>query len=111
MAFQAPNPLPTPANASPATPDLPFQALVDRFVDLDSTFADARKKSQPQIASESVNHLTYLPASSFSPFKLSVLLDFLSARINPTLTELRSHDLSAPRFFTLIVGSPAHPSR
>ena len=102
-------PLPTPADASPATPDMPFQALVDCFVDLDSTFADARKMSQPQIALESVDHLTYLPAPSPSPFKLSVLLDFLSARIDPTLTELRSHDLSAPPFLTLIVGSPAHP--
>ena len=109
MASQAPDPLPTPADASPATPDLPFQALVDRFVDLDSTFADARKMSQPQIAAESVDHLTYLPAPSPSPFKLSVLLDFLSARIDPTLTELCSHDLSAPPFLTLIVGSPAHP--
>ena len=109
MASQAPDPLPTPADASPATPDMPFQALVDRFVDLDSTFADPRKMSQPQIAPESVDHLTYLPAPSPSPFKLSVLLDFLSARIDPTLTELRSHDLSAPPFLTLIVGSPAHP--
>ena len=47
MAFQAPDPLPTPADASSATPDMPFQTLVDRFVDLDSTFADARKMSQP----------------------------------------------------------------
>ena len=108
MAFQAPDPLPTPADASPATPDMPFQALVDRFVDLDSTFADARKMSQPQIAPKPVNHLAYLPAPSSSPFKLSVLLDFLSARIDPTLTELRSHDLSAPLFLTLVVGSPAH---
>ena len=109
MASQAPDPLPTPADASPATPDMPFQALVDRFVDFDSTFADARKMSQPQIAPEPVDHLAYLPAPSPSPFKLSVLLDFLSARIDPTLTELRSHDLSAPPFLTLIVGSPAHP--
>ena len=65
--------------------------------------------SQPQIAPEPVDHLAYLPAPSPSPFKLSVLLDFLSARIDPTLTELRSHDLSAPPFLTLIVGSPAHP--
>ena len=109
MAFQAPNPLPTPADASSAMPDMPFQALVDRFVDLDSTFADTRKMSQPQIVPKPVNHLAYLPAPSPSPFKLSVLLDFLSARIDPTLTELRSHDLSAPPFLTLIVGSPAHP--
>ena len=60
----------------PATPDMPFQALVDRFVDLDSTFADARKMSQPQIAPEPVDHLAYLPAPSPSPFRLSVLLDF-----------------------------------
>ena len=105
MAFQASDPLSTPADASPATPDMPFQTLVDRFVDLDSTFADTRKMSQLQIVPESVKHLAYLPAS---PFKLSVLLDFLSARIDPTLTELHCHDLSAPPFFTLIVGSPAH---
>ena len=52
MASKAPDPLPNPADPTPATPDTPFQALVDRFVDLDSTFADARKMSQPQIVPE-----------------------------------------------------------
>ena len=109
MASKAPDPLPNPADATPATPDTPFQALVDRFVDLDSTFADARKMSQPQIVPESVDHLTFLPAPSPSPFKLPALLEFLSARIDPTLADLRAHDLSPPPFLTLIVGSPAHP--
>ena len=108
MASKAPDPLPTPADATPATPDTPFQALVDRFVDLESTFADARKMSQPQIVPESVDHLTFLPAPSPSPFKLPALLEFLSARIDPTLADLRTHDLSPPPFLTLIVGSPAH---
>ena len=109
MASKAPDPLPNPADATPATPDTPFQALVDRFVDLDSTFADARKMSQPQIVPESVDHLTFLPAPSPSPFKLPALLEYLSARIDPTLADLRAHDLSPPPFLTLIVGSPAHP--
>ena len=65
--------------------------------------------SQPQIASEPVEHLTFLPAPSTSPFKLPALLEFLSARIDPTLADLRTHDLSPPPFLTLIVGSPAHP--
>ena len=47
MESQAPSPLPTPADATPSAPDTPFQALVDRFVDLESTFADSRKMSQP----------------------------------------------------------------
>ena len=109
MASKAPDPLPNPADATPATPDTPFQALVDRFVDLDSTFADARKMSQPQIVPETVDHLTFLPAPSPSPFKLPALLEYLSARIDPTLAELRAHDLSPTPFLTLIVGSPAHP--
>ena len=67
MASQAPDPLPTPADASPATPDMPFQALVDRFVDLDSTFADARKMSQPQIAPELLISLLPLPRLSNCP--------------------------------------------
>ena len=94
MASKAPDPLPTPADATPATPDTPFQALVDRFVDLESTFADARKLSQPQIVREPVDQLTFLPAPSPSPFKLPALLEFLSARIDPTLADLRTHDLS-----------------
>ena len=109
MGSKAPDPLPTPADATPSTPDTPFQALVDRFVDLNSTFADARKMSQPQIVREPVDHLTFLPAPSPSPFKLPALLEFLSARIDPTLADLRTHDLSPPPFLTLIVGSPAHP--
>ena len=109
MESKAPSPLPTPADATPSTPDTPFQALVDRFVDLESTFADIRKMSQPQIAPEPVEHLTFPPAPSTSPFKLPALLEFLSARIAPTLAELRTHDLSPPPFLTLIVGSPAHP--
>ena len=109
MASKAPDPLPNPADPTPATPDTPFQALVDRFVDLDSTFADARKMSQPQIVPETVDHLTFLPAPSPSPFKLPALLEYLSARIDPTLAELRAHDLSPTPFLTLIVGSPAHP--
>ena len=109
MASKAPEPLPTPADVTPSTPDTPFQDLVDRFVDLDSTFADARKMSQPQIVREPVDHLTFLPAPSPSPFKMPALLDFLSARIDPTLADLRTHDLSPPPFLTLIVGSPAHP--
>eukprot|EP00434_Breviolum_minutum_P044361 symbB.v1.2.039612.t1/scaffold6681.1/size16222/1 len=107
MASKAPDPLPNPADATSATPDTPFQALVDRFVDLDSTFADARKMSQPQIVPESVDHLTFLPAPSPSPFKLPALLGFLSARIAPTLADLRAQELSPPPFLTLIVGSPA----
>ena len=109
MASKAPDPLPNPADATPTTLDTPFQALVDRFVDLDSTFADARKMSPPQIVPESVDHLTFLPAPSPSPFKLPALLEFLSARIAPTLADLRAHELSPPPFLTLIVGSPAHP--
>ena len=65
--------------------------------------------SQPQIVREPVDHLTFLPAPSPSPFKLPALLEFLSARIDPTLADLRTHDLSPPPFLTLIVGSPAHP--
>ena len=65
--------------------------------------------NQPQIVPESVDHLTFLPAPSPSPFKLPALLEFLSARIDPTLADLRTHDLSPPPFLTLIVGSPAHP--
>ena len=64
--------------------------------------------SQPQIAPEPVEHLTFPPAPSTSPFKLPALLEFLSARIAPTLGELRTHDLSPPPFLTLVVGSPAH---
>ena len=109
MASKAPDPLPNPADPTPATPDTPFQALVDRFVDLDSTFADARKMSQPQIVPETVDHLTFLPAPSPSPFKLPALLEYLAARIGPTLAELRAHDLSPTPFLALIVGSPAHP--
>ena len=109
MASKAPSPLPTPADATPSTPDTPFQALVDRFVDLENTFADTRKMSQPQIVPEPVDHLTFLPAPSTSPFKLPALLEFLSARIDPTLADLRTHDLSPPPFLTLIVGPPAHP--
>ena len=109
MASKAPSPLPTPDDATPSTPDTPFQALVDRFVDLESTFSDTRKMSQPQIVPEPVEHLTFLPAPSTSPFKLPALLEFLSARIDPTLADLRTHDLSPPPFLTLIVGSPAHP--
>ena len=60
--------LPTPADVTPATPDTPFQALVDRFVDPESTFADSRKMSQPQIVPESVDHLTFLPASYLGRF-------------------------------------------
>ena len=45
MESKAPSPLPTPADATPSAPDTPFQALVDRFVDLESTFADTRKMS------------------------------------------------------------------
>ena len=108
MASKAPDPLPNPADATSSTPDTPFQALVDRFVDLDSTFADARKMSQPQIIPESVDHLTFLPAPSPSPFKMPALLEFLSARIAPTLADLRAQELSPPPFLTLIVGSPAH---
>ena len=87
MASKAPDPLPNPADATSSTPDTSFQTLVDRFVD-DSTFADARKMSQLQIISETVDHLTFLPAPSPSPFKMSALLEFLSARIAPTLADL-----------------------
>ena len=109
MESKAPSPLPTPADATDTTPDTPFQALVDRFVDLESSFADARKMSQPQIKPEPVDNLTFPPAPSASPFKLLALLEFLSARIAPTLDDLRTHDLSPTPFLTLIVGSPAHP--
>ena len=108
MASKAPDPLPNPADATSSTPDTPFQALVDRFVDLDSTFADARKMSQPQIIPETVDHLTFLPAPSPSPFKMPALLEFLSARIAPTLADLRAQELPPPPFLTLIVGSPPH---
>ena len=109
MESKAPTPLPTPAAATSSTPDTPFQALVDRFVDLESTFADTRKLSQPQIVPEPVDYLTFPPAPSTSPFKLLPLLEFLSARIAPTLEDLRTHDLSPSPFLTLVVGSPAHP--
>ena len=64
--------------------------------------------SQPQIIPETVDHLTFLPAPSPSPFKMPALLEFLSARIAPTLADLRAQELSPPPFLTLIVGSPAH---
>ena len=71
MASKAPDPLPTPADATPATPDTPFQALVDRFVDLDSTFADARKMSQPRSSRNQSSTLLFslllLPRHSSCP--------------------------------------------
>ena len=39
---------------------------------------------------------------------MPALLEFLSARIAPTLADLRAQELSPPPFLTLIVGSPAH---
>ena len=35
--------------------------------------------------------------------------NIVPARIDPTLADLRTHDISPPPFLTLIVGSPAHP--